>query len=184
VLFLFLFSSRRRHTRFSRDWSSDVCSSDLGDEEPAVGAGHPAGEGEVERGVIGVHGRSRGSADGPAVVREQDHLVAQVDGHRTSWAVGRWVRGAGDRSVAAARRRHVTVAATTTAAAVAAATAVSVDRRWPVVRATASHATPHTRAAAGASRPPPTTASPTPTTATATRTPTAHASGRPPPVKP
>src|SRR5690606_22709058 len=27
---LFFFSSRRRHTRFSRDWSSDVCSSDLG----------------------------------------------------------------------------------------------------------------------------------------------------------
>src|SRR5207302_5276541 len=26
---IFLFSSRRRHTRFSRDWSSDVCSSDL-----------------------------------------------------------------------------------------------------------------------------------------------------------
>src|SRR5436309_9040194 len=24
-----MFSSRRRHTRFSRDWSSDVCSSDL-----------------------------------------------------------------------------------------------------------------------------------------------------------
>src|SRR5690606_39291257 len=29
VLFVFFFSSRRRHTRFSRDWSSDVCSSDL-----------------------------------------------------------------------------------------------------------------------------------------------------------
>src|SRR5690606_41165246 len=28
----FFFSSRRRHTRFSRDWSSDVCSSDLGDQ--------------------------------------------------------------------------------------------------------------------------------------------------------
>src|SRR6266436_3354377 len=28
-LFLFFFSSRRRHTRCSRDWSSDVCSSDL-----------------------------------------------------------------------------------------------------------------------------------------------------------
>src|SRR5256884_1969544 len=28
VLFFF-FSSRRRHTRCSRDWSSDVCSSDL-----------------------------------------------------------------------------------------------------------------------------------------------------------
>src|SRR5690606_41021934 len=25
----FFFSSRRRHTRFSRDWSSDVCSSNL-----------------------------------------------------------------------------------------------------------------------------------------------------------
>src|SRR5690606_40594827 len=27
---IFFFSSRRRHTSFSRDWSSDVCSSDLG----------------------------------------------------------------------------------------------------------------------------------------------------------
>src|SRR5436309_16057575 len=29
VLSIFFFSSRRRHTRFSRDWSSDACSSDL-----------------------------------------------------------------------------------------------------------------------------------------------------------
>src|SRR2546429_7149797 len=29
MLSLFFFSSRRRHTRCSRDWSSDVCSSDL-----------------------------------------------------------------------------------------------------------------------------------------------------------
>src|SRR5690625_911797 len=28
---LFFFSSRRRHTRWPRDWSSDVCSSDLAD---------------------------------------------------------------------------------------------------------------------------------------------------------
>src|SRR2546422_1813001 len=28
-MYLFFFSSRRRHTRCSRDWSSDVCSSDL-----------------------------------------------------------------------------------------------------------------------------------------------------------
>src|SRR2546427_3586570 len=27
---MFFFSSRRRHTRFDCDWSSDVCSSDLG----------------------------------------------------------------------------------------------------------------------------------------------------------
>src|SRR5712675_2059595 len=29
ILLYFFFSSRRRHTRCSRDWSSDVCSSDL-----------------------------------------------------------------------------------------------------------------------------------------------------------
>src|SRR5207253_6472746 len=30
ALGVFFFSSRRRHTRWPRDWSSDVCSSDLG----------------------------------------------------------------------------------------------------------------------------------------------------------
>src|SRR5882757_782291 len=34
---LFFFSSRRRHTRYWRDWSSDVCSSDL-----AIGQGYVA----------------------------------------------------------------------------------------------------------------------------------------------
>src|SRR2546430_10046592 len=37
VNLFFFFSSRRRHTRFDWDWSSDVCSSDLQ-------AGHPATE--------------------------------------------------------------------------------------------------------------------------------------------
>src|SRR5207249_8178744 len=31
--FFFFFSSRRRHTRSKRDWSSDVCSSDLNGSE-------------------------------------------------------------------------------------------------------------------------------------------------------
>src|SRR2546422_5396352 len=35
-MFFFFFSSRRRHTRCSRDWSSDVCSSDLASLDPAV----------------------------------------------------------------------------------------------------------------------------------------------------
>src|SRR5256886_8841082 len=37
--FCFFFSSRRRHTRFDCDWSSDVCSSDLGrvDRDLVVG---------------------------------------------------------------------------------------------------------------------------------------------------
>src|SRR6266511_326698 len=38
----FFFSSRRRHTRFSRDWSSDVCSSDL----QQAGRARPGEEGE------------------------------------------------------------------------------------------------------------------------------------------
>src|SRR6266436_9779051 len=29
MVFFFFFASRRRHTRCSRDWSSDVCSADL-----------------------------------------------------------------------------------------------------------------------------------------------------------
>src|SRR5712691_13062068 len=37
--FFFFFSSRRRHTRFDCDWSSDVCSSDLG-WELELPAGH------------------------------------------------------------------------------------------------------------------------------------------------
>src|SRR5690606_39861704 len=39
---LFFFSSRRRHTRFSRDWSSDVCSSDLDEVQDVL---HPAAYG-------------------------------------------------------------------------------------------------------------------------------------------
>src|SRR6266508_5421443 len=35
----FFFSSRRRHTRWPRDWSSDVCSSDLDMECRRCGAG-------------------------------------------------------------------------------------------------------------------------------------------------
>ena len=33
----FLFSSRRRHTRLRRDWSSDVCSSDLVEHQHVAG---------------------------------------------------------------------------------------------------------------------------------------------------
>src|SRR5437764_9500562 len=33
---VFFFSSRRRHTRYIGDWSSDVCSSDLGTPAPII----------------------------------------------------------------------------------------------------------------------------------------------------
>src|SRR5690625_8019605 len=45
---LFFFTSRRRHTRWPRDWSSDVCSSDLvADQVDALGdlVGDPVGAG-------------------------------------------------------------------------------------------------------------------------------------------
>src|SRR2546430_3635037 len=38
VRFCFFFSSRRRHTRFDCDWSSDVCSSDLSFENARLTA--------------------------------------------------------------------------------------------------------------------------------------------------
>src|SRR6266498_1836945 len=37
MLACFFFSSRRRHTRCGRDWSSDVCSSDLASINPVDG---------------------------------------------------------------------------------------------------------------------------------------------------
>src|SRR5690606_39928968 len=58
-LTIFFFSSRRRHTSFSRDWSSDVCSSDLPRAGAAVrcpwqrGYSRPASKADGERaGVV------------------------------------------------------------------------------------------------------------------------------------
>src|SRR3712207_502674 len=39
IICFFFFSSRRRHTRYWRDWSSDVCSSDLQTARAAVDSG-------------------------------------------------------------------------------------------------------------------------------------------------
>src|SRR5882757_5672135 len=36
AVIVFFFSSRRRHTRYWRDWSSDVCSSDLEPVSPSM----------------------------------------------------------------------------------------------------------------------------------------------------
>src|SRR2546422_9474922 len=44
----FFFSSRRRHTRCSRDWSSDVCSSDLPDPVAVPPREPPAARGDHE----------------------------------------------------------------------------------------------------------------------------------------
>src|SRR5207249_8405601 len=41
IVLFFFFSSRRRHTRSKRDWSSDVCSSDLEGWRTWVREGRP-----------------------------------------------------------------------------------------------------------------------------------------------
>src|SRR2546422_9165999 len=65
--FFFFFSSRRRHTRCSRDWSSDVCSSDLGARgavaRPTRNA-HPAGADEAAGVLLGPPGPARERARG------------------------------------------------------------------------------------------------------------------------
>src|SRR5699024_11867741 len=48
-LFLFFFSSRRRHTRSKRDWSSDVCSSDLHLVEATGATFVESGDGAADR---------------------------------------------------------------------------------------------------------------------------------------
>src|SRR5207253_3484947 len=50
--FFFFFSSRRRHTRWPRDWSSDVCSSDLDLLSDAAGL-HAHHVAQDQRGDLG-----------------------------------------------------------------------------------------------------------------------------------
>src|SRR5258707_1302123 len=53
VILFFFFSSRRRHTRYWRDWSSDVCSSDLVEQVAAIGLQRVTDV--AQRGAVGQH---------------------------------------------------------------------------------------------------------------------------------
>src|SRR5690606_35576836 len=56
--------SRRRHTRFSRDWSSDVCSSDLALEAARGGAcGEPRTVSKAKKDVEKATGQNAGRPD-------------------------------------------------------------------------------------------------------------------------
>src|SRR5256886_7767432 len=70
----FFFSSRRRHTRFDCDWSSDVCSSDLG---PAMNIVLAIG---LLTGVYMVHYETPVFLDKPAVISwiKQDSPAAKA----------------------------------------------------------------------------------------------------------
>src|SRR5437870_10010638 len=70
----FFFSSRRRHTRWPRDWSSDVCSSDLGLLATELVA-READDGEALRGVLLLKRLER------RVLRGEAALARDVDEH-------------------------------------------------------------------------------------------------------
>src|SRR5437870_10751018 len=58
---VFFFSSRRRHTRWPRDWSSDVCSSDL--NATRMGGGAVQLSGKVPLGARELHWLAGADAD-------------------------------------------------------------------------------------------------------------------------
>src|SRR5437763_17183274 len=61
----FFFSSRRRHTRYIGDWSSDVCSSDLPPRSRRCGPVEGRNRGDAERGeVLAVHRADRSGGGG------------------------------------------------------------------------------------------------------------------------
>src|SRR5260370_29894575 len=73
MLMFFFFSSRRRHTRFKCDWSSDVCSSDLVLEDRDLAH------------VEGAHGGRlcppfEGGAAGPLLLVRPDGIARAVSG--------------------------------------------------------------------------------------------------------
>src|SRR6266436_3371590 len=82
--FFFFFSSRRRHTRCSRDWSSDVCSSDL-DVRGGLGLRPPAVADEEEDGSETHRGGHHEGGEDDEVVqlvevaRERRRLVGQEE---------------------------------------------------------------------------------------------------------
>src|SRR5437763_12397685 len=74
--FFFFFSSRRRHTRYIGDWSSDVCSSDL-----AAPAGDPRATAHSLRrrraAVRGDGGGSGRSRDRQGTIRSEERRVGK-----------------------------------------------------------------------------------------------------------
>src|SRR5207253_7542522 len=107
----FFFSSRRRHTRWPRDWSSDVCSSDLLQTGPrlrrglfsfdgqaallqlrvvaGVGQAHAVDGGEGEPGGRSPRGRGAlplvGAEIGRASCRERAWRAGVAGGCRGEW---------------------------------------------------------------------------------------------------
>src|SRR2546430_5450129 len=67
----FFFSSRRRHTRFDCDWSSDVCSSDLCE-------GISRQEMRISLGIPRLAQRTRRSEEHTSELQSQSNLVCRL----------------------------------------------------------------------------------------------------------
>src|SRR5438034_2811016 len=82
----FFFSSRRRHTRSLCDWSSDVCSSDLGDQHRRAVGGGRCGDLGRDRGAVPVR---LGPGGGQARRAEPDRKSTRLNSSHTviSYAV-------------------------------------------------------------------------------------------------
>src|SRR6266702_6537609 len=95
-MFFFFFSSRRRHTRWPRDWSSDVCSSDLPDAEGLlvreVTQGGPAARAGLAQGDLIV-------AAGGRPVRAIDDLFDALEAAPGGTVERNVVRGAEERPI-------------------------------------------------------------------------------------
>src|SRR6266487_1236551 len=105
----FFFSSRRRHTRWTGDWSSDVCSSDLEAEVEQRDEALPASEGF---GVVAVLGqqRERLAEDVRAVQAEVGRLHDLTSRRRGAVAAGREREAEHGGGVAAEQQAGVSLA--------------------------------------------------------------------------
>src|SRR5206468_8584823 len=85
--FFFFFSSRRRHTRSDRDWSSDVCSSDLEAALVRATVEHFRGQQDHARaGAEGGHAIAQpgcNSVEQPARLEELRHRRRLAPGERS-----------------------------------------------------------------------------------------------------
>src|SRR2546430_8971820 len=99
LVLIFFFSSRRRHTIFDCDWSSDVCSSDLGARLAERPRARPRLRLAGGRRAA-LAGRARGSAAAAGRPAAPDRQPLRARGHGDGIGRASW-RGRGEISVVA-----------------------------------------------------------------------------------
>src|SRR5260370_11238725 len=92
MLLLFFFSSRRRHTRFKCDWSSDVCSSDLEKKLDFQAGFFEVGMGDDRNWIKFRAGRQEMEYGSGRIidVREGPNVRLSLDGFKVKTGIGPW----------------------------------------------------------------------------------------------